>query len=56
MTPQEELETLESLFIPGDAYETLYNVAKRIKELKDNLKPKDEQTSKENTLFWERPE
>ena len=56
MTPQEELDLLESLFIPGDAYETLYNVAKRIKELKDNLKPKDEQTSKENTLFWERPE
>lgn len=56
MTPQEELEALESLLIPGDAYETLYNVTKRIKEIQDSLLPRNyEQTSKEDTLFWDRP-
>ena len=57
MTPQEELELLNDLYVADSPYDTQLNIATRIGELLDIVLPvENEQTTENETLFWERPE
>ena len=57
MTPQEELELLDSLYVANSPYDTQLNIATRIGESLDIVLPKEnEQTTENETLFYERPE
>jgi len=57
MTPQEELELLNDLYVADSPYDTQLNIATRIGELLDIVLPREnEQTAENETLFWERPE
>ena len=57
MTPQEELQLLDDLYVANSPHDTQLNIATRIGELLDIVLPREnEQTTEEDTLFYERPE